>query len=822
MNEALLKQKVDGLVADMTVEEKASLCSGADFWNLKGVDRLGIPSIMITDGPHGLRKQSGSADHVGLNDSVPATCFPTASALASSWDTGLMDEIGRALGEECIKENVAVLLGPGVNIKRSPLCGRNFEYFSEDPFQGGMMAAALAAGVQSKGVGTSVKHFAVNNQEKRRMTVDAVVDERAVREIYLPGFEKVVKEVQPHTVMNAYNLLNGVYCSENRWLLTDILRNEWGFKGLVVTDWGANNDRVKGLAAGQELEMPASGGLTDAKIAAAVMDGSLDEGILDRAARRLLTLILRNSDNLKTGDREACDMEVHHRLARKAESRSAVLLKNDGILPLPEGKSVAVIGAFAETPRYQGSGSSLINPWKLEGALEPMRSRFGSGSVTYAEGYHPMGTEPDDALIAEAERTAAGADIAVVFAGLPEVAESEGFDRNHLEMPDSHNALITAVAEANPETVVVLSNGAPVTMPWLYGVKAVLESYLGGQAWGPAVTDLLSGDVNPSGKLAETFPVSLDEDPAQPNFPGGGKSVFYAESLYVGYRFYETANRPVLFPFGYGLSYTSFEYSELEIFGPDADRKVTVNYRITNTGKHAGEEISQVYVRDAEAAVFRPEKELKAFTKTALASGESRTVSLELDGRSFAFWDKGRNGWCVEKGDFGILVGASSADIRLEGSVRFEEGDELSAEAADGDAAASDWRHPSRALFASAPADGRFAALIGREVPAAEKDPAEPFRINSTLGELKRRRLGRVMFRAIIRELRKQYGDDEKTMRMMEAMMEDMPLRNLMMMAGGGMTDAFNDGLLMVFNRRPLRGILKMIRERPRRGPRSG
>ncbi len=644
--------RIEELLSQLSLEEKAGLCSGANFWNLKGVERLEIPSVMVTDGPHGLRKQAGNSDHVGLNDSEPATCFPTASALASSWDTTLIEEVGRALGEECIKEDVAVLLGPGANIKRHPLCGRNFEYFSEDPFQSAAMASALVQGVQSKGIGTSLKHFAANNQETLRMTVDAVIDDRALREIYLPGFETVVKEAQPHTVMCAYNKINGEYCSENQWLLTDVLKKEWGHKGLVVTDWGANNERVKGLSAGQELEMPSSGGLNDRKIVEAVRNGDLDEKVLDQSVRLILNMILRNSAVLESGDKSVCDMEYHHQLARKAEVSSAVLLKNDGILPLAERITIAVIGAFAETPRYQGSGSSLINPFRLEAALDAMKIRFGSGNVSYAPGYDLSSTVPDVNLISEAAELAAEADVVVLFVGLPDITESEGFDRNTLDMPASHNDLINAVSAANREIVVVLSNGAPISMPWLGNVKAVLEGYLGGQSWGPAMADLLSGDVSPSGKLAETFPISLQKDPADPNFPGGTQSVYYAESLYIGYRYYDASREEVLFPFGYGLSYTTFEYSDLKVEDPDDDLNTRISYTIRNTGGTAGAEISQVYIQDLESTAFRPVKELKGFRKTYLNAGEESRVTVELNRRSYAFWDSGKGDWVVEAGDF--------------------------------------------------------------------------------------------------------------------------------------------------------------------------
>lgn len=527
------------LISQMTLEEKAGLCSGLDFWNTKSIERLGIPSVMVTDGPHGLRKQQGDADHLGLNNSVPATCFPSAVGLASSWDRDLIFRVGEALGTECQVENVAVLLGPGNNIKRSPLNGRNFEYFSEDPFLASVMAASHVKGVQSQGVGTSLKHYAANNQEHRRMSVDAVIDERTLREIYLASFEGTVKQSQPWSVMCSYNQVNGEYASESYELLTKVLRDEWGFEGFVVSDWGAVNERVKALAAGLELEMPSSAGIGDAKIVAAVKSGELAMETLDLAVERMLAFIFKSVEN--RNPQAVFDADKHHQLAREVARESMVLLKNEGgILPLVKSGRIAVIGEFAKQPRYQGGGSSHVNPSRMDDAFVELQAVAGdAASFLYAQGYELESDDINADLLREACDTAAKADAAVLFLGLPDRYESEGYDRSHLLLPASHKALIEAVAEVQSEIIVVLSNGAPVEMPWLHRAKAVLEGYLGGQAFGGAVADLLFGEVSPSGKLAETFPMKLSDNPSFLNFPGEGDTVEYKEGLFVGYRYYD-------------------------------------------------------------------------------------------------------------------------------------------------------------------------------------------------------------------------------------------------------------------------------------------
>lgn len=669
-----MERDIRQLIAQMTVEEKAGLCSGLNFWQTKPVERLGIPSIMLTDGPHGLRKQLGGLDHLGFADSVPATCFPSAAGLACSWDRKLMEQVGIALGEECQAEDVAILLGPAANIKRSPLCGRNFEYFSEDPYLSSEMAAYHIQGVQSQGVGTSLKHFAVNNQEHRRMTVDAVVDERTLREIYLASFEGAVKQAQPWTVMCAYNKVNGEYCSEHEDLLTRILKEEWGHEGFVVSDWGAVNDRAKGLAAGLELEMPSSNGLGDRKIVDAVKSGKLSEEALDKAVERILHVVFQAVDRKK--EHASFDAEAHHALARTVARESMVLLKNeDGILPLKKDGTIAVIGALAKSPRYQGGGSSHINPTRLDDIYEEMRRTAGAAaSIVYAEGYPLENDDIDDRLLQEAKLAAAQAKAVVIFVGLPERYESEAYDRQHLRIPDNHRKLIEAVAEVQSNMVVVLSNGAPVEMPWIDRVKGVLEGYLGGQALGGAIADLLFGDANPCGKLAETFPKQLSHNPSYLNFPGEGDKVEYKEGLFVGYRYYDAKRIEPLFSFGHGLSYTTFEYTGITVDKREIrdTETVRVGVRVRNTGELPGKEVIQLYVRDVEASVIRPEKELKGFEKVELAPGEEKTVEFVLDKRAFAYYNPELQDWHVESGDFEILIGKSSAELVLQETIRVQ------------------------------------------------------------------------------------------------------------------------------------------------------
>ncbi|SDM64304.1 glycoside hydrolase family 3 C-terminal domain-containing protein [Paenibacillus jilunlii] len=659
------------LISQLTLEEKAALCSGLDFWHTQGVERLGIPSVMMTDGPHGLRKQAESADHLGLHNSVPATCFPSAAGLASSWNRELIRRVGEALGRECQAGDVAVLLGPGTNIKRSPLNGRNFEYFSEDPYLSSEMAANHIQGVQSQGVGTSLKHFAANNQEHRRMSTDAVIDERTLREIYLASFEGAVKQSQPWSVMCSYNRVNGEYASESETLLTRILRDEWGFEGFVVSDWGAVNERVKALQAGLELEMPSSGGIGGAKIVAAVNSGELSVEMLDLAVERLLSFIFNAVEQRQ--ENVAFDAAAHHGLAREVAQESMVLLKNEGsLLPLAPQGTLAIIGEFAKKPRYQGGGSSHVNPTKLDDAFAELQAVAGEAtSFLYAQGYELGSDDVNEDLLREARDTAAKSDAAVLFLGLPDRYESEGYDRSHLSLPASHIALIGAVAEVQENIIVVLSNGSPVEMPWIGKTKAVLEGYLGGQAFGGAVADLLFGVVSPSGKLAETFPVKLSDNPSFLNFPGEGDKVEYREGLFVGYRYYDKKEIEPLFPFGFGLSYTEFEYSNLVLDKTSINDTETVQVTVTvkNTGSRTGQEIVQLYVGDVESSVIRPLQELKGFQKVELHPGEARGVSFTLDKRAFAYYNVQLGDWHVESGTFRIGVGASSRDIRLSASL---------------------------------------------------------------------------------------------------------------------------------------------------------
>ncbi|NWK69351.1 glycoside hydrolase family 3 C-terminal domain-containing protein [Bacillus paramycoides] len=666
-----MKRDIKKIISQMTLEEKASLCSGLDFWNTKGIERLNIPSIMVTDGPHGLRKQAEGADHLGIYNSIPSTCFPSAVGLASTWNKELINQVGVALGEECQAENVGVLLGPGANIKRSPLCGRNFEYFSEDPYLSSQIAANHVKGVQSQGIGTSLKHFAANNQEHRRMSVDAIVDERTLREIYLASFEDVIKEAQPWTVMSAYNKINGEYASENNYLLHDILKDEWGFEGFVVSDWGAVNERVESLANGLELEMPSSFGIGEKKIVAAVNGGELSVEKLDQAVERLLNIIFKAYDNQL--ENAVYSKEAHHQLAREVASESMVMLQNeDSILPLKKEGTVAVIGGFAKQPRYQGGGSSHINPTKLESILEEIETVSGEKTnILFAQGYDLASDDIDGNMINEAKKVAERADTAVLFVGLPDRYESEGFDRKHLQMPENHVQLIEAIAEVQSNIVVVLSNGAPIEMPWIGKVKGILEGYLGGQALGGAIADILFGDANPSGKLAETFPKVLSDNPSYLNFPGEGDKVEYKEGVFVGYRYYDTKNIEPLFPFGFGLSYTNFEYSNLSIDKKEIKDTDTVSVRVNvkNTGSTVGKEIVQLYIKDVESTMIRPEKELKGFEKVALQPGEEKTVSFTLNKRSFAYYNVELKDWHVETGEFEILVGKSSKEIVLHDSL---------------------------------------------------------------------------------------------------------------------------------------------------------
>lgn len=664
-------RRAKGLVAEMTLEEKAFLFSGDGWWRTHAVDRLQIPAISLSDGPHGLRKVEGG----GLPTSVPATCFPTASALASSWDTELIREVGVALAEECQAHDVQILLGPGINMKRSPLGGRNFEYFSEDPLLAGKMGAAYIQGVQSQGVGTSLKHYAANNQEFERMVTSSNLDERTLHELYLPAFEIAVKEAQPWSVMAAYNPVNQVYATENTLLLRDILRSQWGFEGFVVSDWGAVHDGVAGVNAGLSLEMPGSGDYHRNRIIEAVRTGRIPGNKVDEVVVPLLAVILKAKDQHRPGT--VYDVGHHDALARRAAVESLVLLKNsDDLLPLDlkQTKSVAVVGAFAKEPRYQGAGSSQVNPTRISTAYDELVKLMDKDAVIrYAAGYTEAGATTD-ALIKEAMQQAKAAEVAIVFAGLPSSYESEGFDRSSLDLPDGHNKLIEAVSTVQPNLAVVLMNGSAVAIPWVNKVRAIVEAWLGGQAGGGAIADVLTGRTNPSGKLAETFPARLEDTPTYPDFPGRNREANYGEGIFIGYRYYDARKLAPLFPFGFGMSYTTFAYSDLRI-NPTAVKdteNVTVQVKIKNTGRVAGQEVVQVYVREQHPRVVRPEKELKAFAKVALQPGEERTVSFQLEKRAFAYYDVMRHGWVVNSGKFDILIGGSSQDLPLRQMIEVE------------------------------------------------------------------------------------------------------------------------------------------------------
>jgi len=662
------------LVGRMTLDEKASLCSGKDFWHTKAIERLGIASIMVSDGPHGLRKQDMDAAQPSINESIKAVCFPAACATAASFDRDLIYQMGHAIGEECQAEDVGVVLGPAVNIKRSPLCGRNFEYFSEDPYLTTEMATSHIKGVQSKNVGTSIKHYLGNNQEHRRMTSSSQIDERTLREIYLAAFEGAIKSAKPWTVMCSYNKVNGEQISESEHFLNDILREEWGYDGFVVSDWGAVRDRVVGLKAGLELEMPSSGGEHDKRIVQAVKDGTLDEKILDRACERILNILYKYLENREPN--ATWDKEEHHKLSRKIAGESIVLLKNNGVLPLHDRQRVAMIGAFAQKPRYQGGGSSHINSFKMDSLMDAVQEKFGQcrSQITYSQGYETMDDIINPVLMAEAVVAAEKSDVAVIFAGLPDSFESEGYDRTHMLLPNCQNVLIEAVSKVQPNIVVVLHNGSPVEMPWIGSTAGIIEAYLGGQAIGGAVMDLLYGDVNPSGKLAETFPLRIEDTPSY-LFYGGEKDITeYREGIFVGYRYYDKKKMDVLFPFGFGLSYTTFSYTNFSLNKESMKdtEELEVSVEVTNTGNTFGKEVVQLYIADVVSTPIRPIRELKEFAKVALYPGETKKITFLLGKRAFAYYNVQINDWHVEGGEFIVQLGQSSRDIVCQKTVSVE------------------------------------------------------------------------------------------------------------------------------------------------------
>lgn len=803
--------EIKALLSQMTLEEKASLCSGQDFWHLKGIPRLGIPSVMVADGPHGLRKQPGNPTEISMDETIPATCFPTASSLAATWNRELIYQVGQALAEECQEERVSVLLGPGANIKRSPLCGRNFEYFSEDPFLSGELAKSHINGVQSLGVGTSLKHYAVNNQEYRRMTIDAVVDQRALREIYLAGFEIAVKDAQPWTVMGAYNRVNGSYACEHPDLLTRILQDEWGHQGLAITDWGAMNDRVAALEAGLAIEMPGPNPGNDAQIIAAVREGSLEESVLDRMAGKILELIFKSQESLVDGYQY--DRDAHHELAQRAAGEGAVLLKNqDQTLPLTRETRIALIGEMARTPRFQGAGSSEVNPLRVENLLDEMNRISGAGQIRFAPGYQLETEREEPALVQEAVAAAKDADVVVFCAGLPGSFEVEGLDREHMKLPRNQNQLIEALAAEHDKVVVVLSNGAPVEMPWIDQAQAVLEGYLGGQAGGSALAKIIFGEINPSGKLAETFPVQLEDTPCFHYFPGGPRTVEYRESLYVGYRFYDAVQKEVLFPFGHGLSYTAFEYSNLKLSALEITESDSLGIRFTikNTGERPGKEIVQLYVQPVDPSAFRPEKELKGFTKIDLQPGEEQEVSFVLDRRSFAHFSVGHQDWQVETGKYQVLLGASSRDIRCRAEVQVN-ATQMKLDLPEQD------RHPAYADF---PADAAisqedFEGLLGDLVPDNEPIRKGNYTENTPLSEVRGSLAGRLLLGYLNSQVEKLVQGDRHSPHalMVRSVVKEMPLRALSLMAGRSLDQEVLDGILTMVNGRFLKGLIAVIRE---------
>ncbi|WP_222711427.1 glycoside hydrolase family 3 C-terminal domain-containing protein [Parahaliea aestuarii] len=782
------------MIDALSTQEKAGLCSGSNFWQTRPVARLGIPALLLTDGPHGLRKQTGSADHVGLHASVPATCFPSAAGLACSWNRELLEEIGEALGLEARSEGVHVLLGPGVNIKRHPLGGRNFEYFSEDPLLSGVLAEAWINGVQRQGVGASLKHFAVNNHEHGRMVVDAVVDERALREIYLPAFERAVKNARPWTVMCAYNKLNGTYLAENDRLLNQILREEWGFDGLVVSDWGAVNDRGRGLIAGMDLEMPASGEVNTKRILAAIGSGELPQSVLDTAVKRLLDL----ADKTRQAPQPVSDnlLQHNHALARRAAEQACVLLRNEADhLPLPVAGRIAVIGHLAQDTRYQGSGSSQINPSCLEQPLQALRGFAGKkANIDFSPGYTASG-ESNEEMQAEALALAESADTVVVFLGLPPEYESEGFDREHMHLPAGQLDLVNALLPQADKLTVVLQNGAPVALPFAEQVPAILEAYLGGQAGGSALARILFGEVSPGGKLAETFPMAAEDAASHPFFPGRLRQSLYCESLWVGYRYFDSAGIAVRYPFGHGLSYTHFEYSDLLVERVDDSAGqcvVEVSFTITNAGQRAGAEIAQVYVGQLHPSLPRPARELKDFARRELQSGEQCRVHLTLDRRAFAFWDKESNTWCAEADTYAIEIGASSSDIRLSHTLELVKGPRPS----PSPAASDPYRDPAEGGFDAASLED----LLGHPIPPPV--PAKPYHLNSTLGEIQGSWLGRQLKKIMAQQAGKALdsGASESRRRMIEAIVEEMPLRNLVTHSEGKLSQGLMRAMIHIMN----------------------
>lgn len=791
--------EIKTLITKMTLEEKARLCSGYDFWSTKPIKRLGVPSVSVSDGPHGLRKENDDDKNVGLKTSFPATAFPPAVNLASSWSEDMAYKLGDALGKECLDQNVSVILGPGINIKRSPLCGRNFEYLSEDPYLAGKLSRKYIEGVQSNDVGTSLKHFCANNQEKLRMTINSVVDERTLREIYLPAFEEAVK-AQPDTVMCSYNKLNGTYLSDNKRMLTDILRDEWEFKGIVMSDWNATNNRVEGIRAGLDLEMPSSGGNTDKQIINAVKDGRLDEKQLDVIVERMLEFIFKSYSRLQPD--YVANYEEAHNVAREIAEQSIVLLKNENnILPFDsDDDDIAVIGELARTFRYQGSGSSRINPYKLVNFLDALQ--LNGKKYEFAPAYDVNTDKLDEALLQEAVKVAKSHKKVLLFVGLTDQYESEGYDRKHLNIPKSHSDIIDVVTSINPNTVVVLLGGSPVAMPWIYKVNALLNAYLPGEAGGEAIYNIVFGKVNPSGKLAETYPIKLEDNIVSQYFPMGPKNVEYRESIFVGYRYYDSADKNVLFPFGYGLSYTKFEYSDLKI------NDLTISYTVKNVGDKDGYEICQLYISDPSPIVYKAKKELKGFKKVFIKAGESVVVEHSLDYRSFAFYNTLINDWYAQNGNYDIMIGASSRDIRLQGEI-YVEFDQTEKNVPD-------YKNICPSYYAidniSEISQREFYALYGNDVPPNIPSKRGYFDYNTTIGELKVCLVGKMIVKFAPSVIKSQVPNaDLTTLLMIQQGMEEMPLRGLVGITSGLVHNKVIEGMLLWGNKHYFRAMNRMF-----------
>ena len=789
---------IEKTITKMTLEEKAAFVSGKNFWESKDFEKYGIKSHMLTDGPHGLRKQSGDSDHLGINLSDTAVCFPTASATACSFDPKLLEKMGEALGDKCIRENVSVILGPGVNMKRSPLCGRNFEYFSEDPLLAGEMAAGLVNGIQSKKIGASVKHFAANNQEYARMVNDSNVDERALREIYLPAFEIAVKKSQPYTVMCSYNKINGVYSSRNKWLLTDVLRNEWGFKGLVVTDWGALENPVEAIKAGCDLEMPSSGDENAKKIVEAIKQGKLKEADLNSSVKRMLELCLKTQDKLESTSSD----EKDHELARKVACESAVLLKNENnILPLKNNEEVLIVGNMAIKPRYQGAGSSKIVVTKLDSIYDSAIAQ--SKNVKFVQGYDDLNA--NDELISEAVEAAKQCDKVIVVCGLPDEYEGEGYDRNYFNMPESHIKLIKEISKVNSNIIAVLQGGSPFDLGWQDKVDGILLTYLSGQAGGSATVDLLWGKVNPSGKLAETWPKKIKDCPASKYYPGKVKAVEYRESIYVGYRYYNTANVDVYYPFGYGLSYTNFAYDNLEIINKNDDI-YEVSLDVTNTGKVAGKEIVQLYISMKNSKIFRASLELKAFSKVSLKPRETKKVTLVFNKDAFRYYNTEANKFAIEGGDYEVLIGKSSKDIVLKSNIKVT-GDGLEKLLLDKYSKLTDYYNPSVPFKAD---KRQFEILLGHKASEGEFDKKGEFSDSSCLEDLRSTFIGKVLYNFVSKSPLKVLEDnaDEGMKNNASSMLLTIPLRAITM--SGRISKKQVDGIVDIANGHFFRGLIKL------------